>query len=55
MLNPIELQILMRLGEGLTQAQIGAELGIEQPAAVSRGPRHRPRGHRCAAATAGGR
>lgn len=32
MLNPVDLQILVRLGEGLTQGQVASELGIEQPA-----------------------
>jgi DNA-binding transcriptional LysR family regulator len=32
LLNPLDLQILVRLGDGMTQAQIGNELGIEQPA-----------------------
>jgi DNA-binding transcriptional LysR family regulator len=32
LLNPVDLQILVRLRDGMTQAQIGNELGIEQPA-----------------------
>jgi DNA-binding transcriptional LysR family regulator len=32
LLNPLDLQILVRLRDGMTQAQIGNELGIEQPA-----------------------
>ena len=32
LLNPMDLQILVRLRDGMTQAQIGNELGIEQPA-----------------------
>src|SRR3954470_23007211 len=31
LLNPLDLQILVRLRDGLTQAQIGNDLGIEQP------------------------
>lgn len=31
-LTPLDLQILIRLGEGMTQAQIGGDLGMEQPA-----------------------
>ena len=29
---PVDLQILVRLSEGMTQAQIGIDLGLEQPA-----------------------
>ena len=32
LLNPIDLEILVRFRNGLTQAQIGNDLGIEQPA-----------------------
>jgi DNA-binding transcriptional LysR family regulator len=32
LLSPVDLQILVRLRDGMTQAQIGSELGIEQPA-----------------------
>jgi len=32
LLSPVDLQILVRLRDGLTQAQIGNDLGIEQPA-----------------------
>lgn len=32
LLNPLDLQILVRLRDGMTQAQIGNDLGIEQPA-----------------------
>lgn len=32
LLSPIDLQILVRFRDGLTQAQIGNDLGIEQPA-----------------------
>ena len=32
LLSPADLQILVRLSDGMTQAQIGNDLGIEQPA-----------------------
>jgi DNA-binding transcriptional LysR family regulator len=32
LLSPHDLQILVRLGDGMSQSQIGNDLGLEQPA-----------------------